>query len=334
MSDNSFEFNLYFIENANHISNENLFNMDDPLPLYFEENIDSFNGNIFEERTNSNNFMNIYNYNQNKNDEIPIKDSLKIEHNSNIKTQETTIFEGKNDTPKETKKILLENKSKDNGKLLNKKRKNKRKNRSNGEKHSKFSSDNTIRKIKHITLENVMDFTNEKIKEKYNNNIGYGINQKKLLTLNQSQKVNATIDFNKQFIDKKLYEIFSDAISTRYTSYPLDFNKNLIYSLMNEKDLNKRQYFQKLFNLSFFDCLSHFRGSKYFEELAGLKSYNEYINEHEDDEDYKNQLELYINNFEKILKNKRARNSRKNNQNKSDQEYQEEVKTIMIDSNC
>ena len=48
MSDNSFEFNLYFIENANHISNENLFNMDDPLPLYFEENIDSFNVNIFE----------------------------------------------------------------------------------------------------------------------------------------------------------------------------------------------------------------------------------------------------------------------------------------------
>jgi hypothetical protein len=240
----------------------------------------------------------------------------------------------KKSTQNEDNKNLLESKAKNNDKLLNKKRKNKSKNSSNGEKHSKFSSDNTLRKIKHITLENVRNLINEKIKEIYNNSIGMGISLKKLLTLNQSQKVDATIDFNKQFMDKKLYEIFSDKISSRYTSYPGDFNKDLIKSLMSEKDLNKREYFQKLFNLSFFDCLSHFRGSKHIKELTGLKSFSEY-NEKEKDEDYKNQLEYIINNFEEILKNKRSRKRRKNGQNKDDQEYQEEeVKTIMIDRIC
>ena len=336
MSDNSFEFNLYYINNSNNISNESLFNKDEPLSFNLDENIELFNnGNIFEERTTLYNFENNYNYNQNIVNEAPIKESLKIENNSNFKTQETTLIEGKKSTQNEDNKNLLESKAKNNDKLLNKKRKNKSKNSSNGEKHSKFSSDNTLRKIKHITLENVRNLINEKIKEIYNNNIGLGISQKKLLTLNQSQKVDATIDFNKQFIDKKLYEIFSDKISTRYTSYPGDFNKNLIKNLMNEKDLNKREYFQKLFNLSFLDCLSHFRGSKNIKELTGLKSFSEYINEEENDEYYKNQLEYYINDFENILQKKRSRKRRENGQNKGDQESQEElVKSIMIDRIC
>ena len=336
MSDNSFEFNLYYINNSNNISNESLFNKDEPLSFNLDENIELFNnGNIFEERTTLYNFENNYNYNQNIVNEAPIKESLKIENNSNFKTQETTLIEGKKSTQNEANKNLLESKAKDNDKLLNKKRKNKSKNSSNGEKHSKFSSDNTLRKIKHITLENVKNLINEKIKEIYNNNIGLGISKKKLLTLNQSQKVDATIDFNKQFIDKKLYEIFSDKISTRYTSYPGDFNKNLIKNLMNEKDLNKREYFQKLFNLSFLDCLSHFRGSKNIKELTGLKSFSEYINEEENDEYYKNQLEYYINDFENILQKKRSRKRRENGQNKGDQESQEElVKSIMIDRIC
>ena len=336
MSDNSFEFNLYYINNSNNISNESLFNKDEPLSFNLDENIELFNnGNIFEERTTLYNFENNYNYNQNIVNEAPIKESLKIENNSNFKTQETTLIEGKKSTQNEANKNLLESKAKDNNKLLNKKRKNKSKISSNGEKHSKFSSDNTLRKIKHITLENVKNLINEKIKEIYNNNIGLGISKKKLLTLNQSQKVDATIDFNKQFMDKKLYEIFSDIISTRYTSYPGDFNKDLIKSLMNEKDLNKREYFQKLFNLSFFDCLSHFRGSKNIKELTGLKSFSEYINEEENDEYYKNQLEYYINDFENILQKKRSRKRRENGQNKGDQESQEElVKSIMIDRIC
>jgi hypothetical protein len=329
MNDKSFEFNLNSINISNNISNENLLNINNSFSLNFDENFDRFNTeNFFEEKTNLNNIENIYNFNQYMNNEIPIKDSLKIENNSKFKTQETTFIDGKNKAQKEAKKNLLESKSSNNEKLLNKKRRNKRKNHSDDKKHSKYSSDNTIRKVKHITLENFRNFANENIKVKYNNNIGFGMHQKKLLTINQRQKVDATIEFNKQFMDKKLYEIFSDKISSRYTNFDRDFNKKLINSLMNEKDLEKREYFQKLFNLSFFDCLSHFRGSREIKELAGLKLFSEYISEQNEDEDYKNQLEYYINNLEEILKKKRSRKSK----NKEDQTNQEkEIKTIMIE---
>jgi hypothetical protein len=308
MNDKSFEFNLNSINISNNISNENLLNINNSFSLNFDENFDRFNTeNFFEEKTNLNNIENIYNFNQYMNNEIPIKDSLKIENNSKFKTQETTFIDGKNKAQKEAKKNLLESKSSNNEKLLNKKRRNKRKNHSDDKKHSKYSSDNTIRKVKHITLENFRNFANENIKVKYSNNIGFGMHQKKLLTINQRQKVDATIEFNKQFMDKKLYEIFSDKISSRYTNFDRDFNKKLINSLMNEKDLEKREYFQKLFNLSFFDCLSHFRGSREIKELAGLKLFSEYISEQNEDEDYKNQLEYYINNLEEILKKKKIK---------------------------
>ena len=71
----------------------------------FEENFDRFNTeNFFEEKTNLNNIENIYNFNQYMNNEIPIKDSLKIENNSKFKTQETTFIDGKNKAQKEAKK--------------------------------------------------------------------------------------------------------------------------------------------------------------------------------------------------------------------------------------
>ena len=166
-----------------------------------------------------------------------------------------------------------------------------------------------------------MKFINDKLKEIYKNNIGFGVFQKKLLTLNQSQKVDATISFNKLFLQKKICEIFSEKISTRYTSFPGDFNKKLINNLMNEEDLEKKVYFQKLFNLTFLDCLSHFRGTKNFKELDGLKPFSDYLNKHRADEDYNKQLEYYLNNFEEKIDNKRSRKSKKD-KNKDDQEYQ------------
>ena len=113
---------------------------------------------------------------------------------------------------------------------------------------------------------------------------------------------------------KKIYEIFSDKISTRYTSFPGDFNKTLINNLMNEEDLKKKEYFQKLFNLSFYDCLSHFRGTMNIEELDGLKLFSDYLKEHNDDVDYNKQLEYYLSNFEEKIDNKRSRKSKKDKQ--------------------
>ena len=125
--------------------------------------------------------------------------------------------------------------------------------------HNKFSGDNIIKKIKSNLLIRLAKFINIKIRKIYNNNIGYGIFQKQLLKMNQRQIVNSKD--NKLFIFKTLKEIFSDDISTKYVSYSITHNKDLIQELINERDEEKRIKFNKLFNLTFFDCLKHFRGN-------------------------------------------------------------------------
>ena len=313
--------------------NENIFNEDNPLSENFCESSSPYNFFNFEneERTNlfdegehypdnDNNYLNENNDNNNINNEASNNvlnnnsnhDNINKNNNKNNninnqlelegKTKETTNIERTNNTQKEIP---------DQDKLLNKKRENPD---SNSGKNSRYSNDNTIRKIKHLILDSLLKFINEKIRKIYNNNIGFGVFQKKLLTLNQSQKVDATINFNKQFMKKKIYEIFSDRISTRYTSFPGDFNKTLINNLMNEEDLKKKEYFQKLFNLSFYDCLSHFRGTMNIEELDGLKLFSDYLKEHNDDVDYNKQLEYYLSNFEEKIDNKRSRKSKKDKQ--------------------
>jgi len=323
MNDNSFDFSL----NPYYFLNENLYNRNDSFSLNLNEDIDPFNEGCSDEKTNLNNKDELYNSNQNIINEIPIKDDLKIDTKTQYKTQETTINTGKNKTQKETKKDLFESKINENAKLLNRKRKNKKEKNSDDEKHSRFSSDNTIRKVKHITLDNVKDFINEKIKEKYNNNIGHGVYTKKLFILNQRQKVEGSKDFNQKFLEKKLSEIFSDRISKKYTNHPEDSNKNLIKNLMNEKDLDKKIYFQKLFNLTFTDCLSHFRGTINIEELDGLNLFTDYLKKHKDDEDYNKQLEYYLSKFEEKIDSKRQRKSKKdkqkNNKEEDGQEYLE-----------
>ena len=176
--------------------------------------------------------------------------------------------------------------------------------------HNKFSDDNLRRKCKHLVLKYLLYFLNNIIRSFYHNYIGCGINVKKLLTINQKQKSDATIQFNKDFLSKTIGDIFSDDISTRYTNYPLSHNKNLILYLTNHQDENKKQYFKKLFNLTFLDCLQHFRGSKYIEELNHLKRFDEIKSEYENEPDYLKSLSYYIMNFEQIINRKRTRKNK------------------------
>ena len=171
-------------------------------------------------------------------------------------------------------------------------------------KHTKYSDDNIRRKCKHIILTNLFDFINKKISEQYNNNIGKGIYIKKLLIINQEQKCNSNSKFNKEFLNKSLKDIFSENISKRYT-YPLDHNKNLINRLMNEEDEKKRIYFNNLFNLTFLECLKHFRGDYNISELEGLSGLNEIKKKYGNDSDYLNLLNYYFLNFEDITNKKR-----------------------------
>ena len=185
-------------------------------------------------------------------------------------------------------------------------------------KHNKFSDDNLRRKCKHIILNEILIFINGKIYEKYNGNLGQGILIKKLYTLNHDQKANAVIQYNKDFLFKTLGDIFSENISSRYTNFPKEHNKELIEKLREEKDDDKRIYFNNLFNLSFLESLNHFTGKDNIEELNGLKTIDEVLKQYDNDLDYKTCLEYYLQNFETIINHKKSRNSKKSDKKNKD----------------
>ena len=150
----------------------------------------------------------------------------------------------------------------------------------------------------------------------YGGKIGDGILRKELKIINHMQKSDASIGFDQDFLKKKLGEIFSESISGRYSDLPSIYNKKLILSLINEKDEIKKKFFTDLFNISFLDCLKHYRGEVYINELGGLicfendkeKIKNKY---HEDGNDYVETLQYYLDNFENIVNKKRAKKQNK-----------------------
>ena len=175
------------------------------------------------------------------------------------------------------------------------------------ERHSKYSNDKLICKIKHLVLDNALKFINDKIKEIYNGKISHGLFIKKLLIINKKQISDVSAQFNKEFLNKTLGEIYSANISTRYNTYRSCHNSTLIKELTSEKDDDKQKYFKKLFSITFIDCLKHFIGSQKIEELEGLKEFENIQSQYEEDEDYLKSLKYYIMNYEGIIKKKRAR---------------------------
>ena len=194
--------------------------------------------------------------------------------------------------------------------------KNMENNSNNHEEHNKFSDDNIRRKCKHLLLKNLLKFINQKIKNIYNGKIGNSIFKKELKIINQKQKSDASIRFNKILLYKKIGDIFSEDISKKYTNLPLNHNRIIINKLMNEEDKYKKIYFENLFNLKFIQCLKHFIGDEYNPFLDGLKCFSDIKNDiiekyNEDGEEYYQTLEFYLTNFENITNNKRPRKLRK-----------------------
>ena len=177
--------------------------------------------------------------------------------------------------------------------------------------HDKHSDDNLRRKTKHIVLKCTQIFINKTIEKLYNGNIGNGRFKRQLLTLNKKQKSDATISYNQNFLNKKLGDIFSEEISSKFTNFNKTHNKEVIEALKNEEDENLKTYFRNLFNCTFVQSMKHFRGEEIFQELIGMKSFNEIKDELNEDEEYIKELEYYINHFEEIIMRKKARVSNK-----------------------
>lgn len=190
-----------------------------------------------------------------------------------------------------------------NQKAEAKKRKVIGKKRTKNNVHNKYSIDNTRRRIKHKILESLKELINKKIEINYNGNIGNGVNKKKILMINKSQKSNGNIAYNKEFLKKKLVEIFSDNISKRYTFFPQNHNKKVINDLINESDENIKNYFNELFNLNFLQCMRHFREEDDIDILEGLNTFNDFKDEimNKDGNDFWETLKYNLYKFEIII---------------------------------
>ena len=262
--------NNYYSFQKNFLT-ENQNNNEKPIEKITKTNINEENTIPFKIREENISFSKI---NKNSNEEILKVETKKINKDLNVKTN------------------------------LGRKRRN---DYNNGE-HNKYSDDNLRRKAKNLVLDYTMEFLNETIKNIYNGKIGEGISIKKILPLNRSFKCDATIQHNKDILNKTLGDIFSGNISTRYTYYSPNHNCELIKRLLNEKDESKRLYFQKIFNLTFLDCLKTFSGNVTCEELKKLKKFREIKSKFTDETEYINQLEYYLAKFENIIKSKKSKN--------------------------
>ena len=85
----------------------------------------------------------------------------------------------------------------------------------------------------------------------------------------------------------------------------------LFENLENDRDEFKSQYFKRLFNITFIDCVKHFRRTHYFKELDGMKCFDEVKEQFNGEKEYVEILSYYLENYEEIIKKKKARKSTK-----------------------
>jgi len=183
----------------------------------------------------------------------------------------------------------------------------------------KIVNDNMIRKCKYLVINNCIEFLNFQIRNIYHNDIGEGILMKKILDINQQQKSDNKLETTKIFLNKRLIDIFSVDISPKYTSFLPAHNRLLITKLLNEEDIEKRKKFEKIFNLTFADCIQLFLGNKNkFAELEGFPVFDEIKGELNENDKFLEKIKNYLINFEDIIKNKKPRKRNKKESSDND----------------
>ena len=142
-------------------------------------------------------------------------------------------------------------------------------------KHTKFSDDNTRRRIKSTVINDLSDFINFKIEDLYGKDIGEGMVRKRLMKLGQNQISNASVKFNQEFMYKTLKNIFSENVTSRITNYSPERNREVVEELINDPNEKRSSYFKGLFNITFLECLKYFRGDDiYIEYLQGFNRFS------------------------------------------------------------
>ena len=243
------------------------------------------------------------------------KNEMETELNDNNNELKKTMSQNKNIT-----KVFVENKNinedkektekKNKEKFLKKKRK---------KKASKNGNNNKLKRVRLMILNSIFRFINKKVKIAFNNNIGKGIVTKQFVNISREKFTHSSVEFDKNFLHKKLIEIFSSCISGKYTNYLKNKNEELVKELINLKD--KGDYFKSLFELTFVDCILHINGIKTISLLDDFETVDEIVlNEKDDEDDDENDIENYketIRHYKDYVEQKSSRKARKN-QNKID----------------
>lgn len=234
---------------------------------------------------------------------FPFIDVPKIEQIEKNKLQDKDINQISDIISKKTSnntKSLLQNKSNNNWSFQ-------------GEKNEidKFSKNNLLCRVKRIIFDSILNYDNYIISKTYDNNIGKGLNIKKLLKNNHLQIKCSGTEFNKELLQKTQGEIFSSDITTKFTTYPIDHNKQLIEKLLNENNREKREIFQNLFSKTLLECIEHLIGKKEYKDLEGLENFFEdEINKKSLNKKNLELLKHIINNYENIINEKKPRKKR------------------------
>jgi len=183
----------------------------------------------------------------------------------------------------------------------------------------KIVNDNMIRKCKYLVINNCIEFLNYQIRNIYHNDIGEGILMKKILDINQQQKSDNKLETTKLFLNKRLIDIFSVDISPKYTSFLPAHNSLLISRLLNEEDIEKKEKFKKIFNLTFADCIQLFLGNNdKYAGLEGFPVFDEIKGDLNENDKFLEKLKNYLINFEDIIRNKKPRKRNKKESSEND----------------
>ena len=176
--------------------------------------------------------------------------------------------------------------------------------------HNEFKFDNITNRLKNNLMKSFLSFTNKKIEEKYE--FSEEMKDLKLYVLNNSLASNSNIKFNRDLINMTLKEIFSNKVSTKCKKVSQDQNKNAINNLLNDKDEERRNYFNKIFNLKFIDVLKYLRGeTEGLEILEGLEFDKVCWNKIQKKENLLRYFTLLMSCYEKLWEERKPRNREK-----------------------
>ena len=277
--------------------------------------------NLIEEKDLEDEKHNISEENTSQNSKTNTENTLtdNSSNSSNSKTTKEIIFTITKDAkvkkipivPKEPEIELEQQQEKETPKLLGKKQERT---------HTKYSFDNLVRKIKSKLFASILIILNKSLKDK-KEKASAKENQKQkksevmyncFLKLDQKIILQTNVKENLELFNKQLREIFSEDVSSKvqnFSKHGLKHNKIFIEEIKNDESRTKTN---AILDMTFFECLEHFRGTKSYPALNGLEEeYEKVIEDLSIEEDYKDNFIEHLKNLENMFQNKKPRNKKR-----------------------